>query len=49
MTLRDAEGKTRAVLGHVTLGGARTGTTEQRPASSLVLFDKDEKVIWMAP
>jgi len=26
-----------------------TGTVEQRPASSLVLFDRDGKVIWKAP
>ncbi len=39
----------RAVLGHTTLENPRTGVKEQRPPSSLVLFDKDGKVIWKAP
>jgi len=43
------ENRNRAVLGHTALEGKATGTVEQRPASSLVLFDRDGKVIWRAP
>lgn len=49
LTLRDERFNTRAVLGHTKLEITRTGTVEQHPASSLVLFDKDGKVIWKAP
>jgi hypothetical protein len=48
LVLRD-ENRNRAVLGHAALEATATGTVEQRPASSLVLFDKDGKVIWKAP
>lgn len=37
-----------ALLGQVGLQ-AKSGVVEQRAASSLVLFDKDGKVIWKAP
>ncbi len=47
--LYDEAGKIRASVGHVDLTATRTGSLEERPASSLVLFDKDEKVIWRAP
>ncbi len=43
------QNRDRAVLGHTELEGKATGTVEQRPASSLVLFDRDGKVIWRAP
>jgi hypothetical protein len=43
------EDAARAVLGHTALEATATGTVEQRPASSLVLFDKDGKVIWKVP
>jgi len=49
LILQDENGKERAVLGHTALETTRTGTVEQRPASSLVLFDKDGKVLWGAP
>jgi len=48
LVLRD-ENRNRAVLGHTALEATATGTVEQRPASSLVLFDKDGKAIWRAP
>ena len=47
--LSDERGTGRAVLGGTTLENKTTGVAEQRPASSLVLFDKDGKVIWKAP
>lgn len=47
--LGDENGKPRAVLGHVDLVGTSEGRVEKRPASSLVLFDKDGKVLWKAP
>ena len=47
--LSDEAGKTRAVLGVTTLQVVRTGETRTTPASSLVLFDKNRKVIWEAP
>jgi len=49
LVLRDENSKDRAALGHTALEGTATGTVEQRPASSLVLFDRDGKVIWKAP
>jgi len=49
ISLRDAVGRERAVLGRTDLEGLRTGTIEQRPGSSLVLFDKDGTVFWKAP
>lgn len=47
--LSDKEGTKRAVLGHTALETIRTGVVEQTAASSLVLFDKDGKVLWKAP
>lgn len=38
-----------AVLGSTNLEQAQTGVIEKRPASSLVFFNKDGKVIWEAP
>ena len=50
MNLYDKDGKTvRATFGNVTLQTIRTGGIQQRPASSLVLFDKDGKVLWSTP
>ena len=43
------DGKLRAVLGSSEIEITRTGQTVKQPASSLVLFDKDEKVIWRVP
>ena len=47
--VRDASGNTRAVLGSTVLETTQTGAVEKRPPSSLVLFDKNGKVIWSAP
>ncbi len=48
--LEIADGKgARAVLGSIDLETTATGSVEQRPASSLVLFNKDGKVIWQTP
>lgn len=49
LTLSDSTGRARAVLGEVELVTERTGKTDKLPPSSLVLFDKDGKVIWRAP
>ncbi|HEY5865707.1 MAG TPA: hypothetical protein VI542_09185, partial [Candidatus Tectomicrobia bacterium] len=38
----------RAILGNTTLEHTTTGVSEKRPASSLVLFNKD-KVFWKTP
>jgi hypothetical protein len=48
LALADDNGKLRAVLGHVPLRMS-TGEVEHRPASSLVLLDKDSRLIWKAP
>jgi hypothetical protein len=47
LRLYDEKSKTRAVLGPTEL--ETTGTGEQRPESSLVLFDRDGKVLWQTP
>lgn len=47
--LMDEKGTTRAVLGHMKLEHPATGVAEERPVSSLVLFDKAAKVLWKAP
>jgi hypothetical protein len=47
--LADEQGKPRAVLGALALKTIGTGATEQRAESSLVLFDKEGKVLWHAP
>jgi hypothetical protein len=39
----------RAVLGKASLEIPRTGSVESLPLSSLVLFDKEGKLIWRAP
>jgi hypothetical protein len=49
LLLKDDSGTPRAVLGHAELGNHLTGSIEQRPASSLVLFDNNGKSIWQAP
>lgn len=49
LTLFDQAGKLRAALGHAKLEAIGTGATENRAVSSLVLFDKDGKVLWEAP
>jgi len=47
--LFDENENIRAALGHTALESKTTGTVEQRPASSLVLFDRDGKAIWSVP
>ena len=49
LDLSDAAGKVRAVLGITSTEVVRTGEERRRSESSLVLFDKDGKVIWQAP
>ena len=49
LNLYDNDGKLRAALGSTDLQTTRTGETHQRQPSSLVLFDKDGKVLWSAP
>jgi hypothetical protein len=49
LTLRDEQFKDRAVVGSVALQQTKTGSTEARPPSSLVLFDKEGRVIWKVP
>ncbi len=48
MTLADAKGY-KAVLGNVALESPATGKTSETSAASLVLFDKNKKVLWSAP
>lgn len=47
--LRDGEGNLRASLGTTDLETTRTGATQKTAESSLVLFDKEGKVMWQAP
>jgi len=49
LSLLDKKGDTRAVLGRTTLDNTRTGSTEIRAPSSLVLFDEEGNVVWSAP
>jgi hypothetical protein len=49
LRLADDAGKTRATLGAAELERTHTGVIEKRPTSSLVLLDKEGKVIWKAP
>jgi hypothetical protein len=49
LEFRDRKGTARAVLGTAGLRTVRTGSTERTAESSLVLFDKDGKVLWRAP
>ena len=48
LTIEDNEGYS-TVLGRSDFVQAKTGKQEQTPAASLVLFDKDKKVLWAAP
>lgn len=49
LNIEDEKGTSRVVLGQTKLENKATGVTEERPLSSLVLFDKDGKVVWQAP
>ena len=48
LVLKDKEGYSTEI-GRTELVVPRTGKTGQTPAASLVLFDKDKKVLWAAP
>jgi hypothetical protein len=48
LTVVDKEGYS-SILGRSDLLMPNTGKKEQRSAASLVLFDKDKKVLWAAP
>jgi hypothetical protein len=45
----DVQGLPGLVLGRIELKTRATGTVEQRSGASLVMFDKDGKVMWQAP
>lgn len=49
ISIGQAGGGTRAVLGSTSLESRKTGDTENLAPSSLVLFDKDGKVIFRVP
>jgi hypothetical protein len=49
LMLYDRAEKERAGLGAISLPDTRTGTTQQRSESSLVLSDIEGKVMWQAP
>jgi hypothetical protein len=49
LSLADKSGMPRAILGSISLETTKTGTVQNRPPSSLVLFDKDGKVIQALP
>ena len=49
VALNDADGVLRAVLGSTSLETIQTGAVTKRAPSSLVLFDKEGKVIFQAP
>lgn len=42
-------GGLRAVLGRAKLEAVQSGKEEERPVSSLVLFDEEGRVLWRAP
>ncbi len=47
--LRDDKAQTRLVIGTTEVTNRIKGTIERRPESSLVMFNKDGKLIWSAP
>jgi hypothetical protein len=49
MYLQDEAGKTRAALGSVSVLANTTGEKTIRAESSLLLFDKDGRLMWQAP
>ncbi len=49
LQLQDKNGRIRAVLGHIELEKLRTGTIIKKPASSLILFRENGKIIWETP
>jgi len=49
IVLRDNNAQTRLVLGTYEMTSRTRGTIEKRPESSMVMFNKDGKLIWSAP
>ena len=49
LSIHDGKLRERVVLGSTRLRNTRTGSTEIRASSSLVLFDEEGKVVWSAP
>lgn len=49
LIMRDKDAQTRIVLGSAEVTSKLRGTTEKKPISSIVMFDKDGKLIWSAP
>lgn len=49
MILKDNEAQTRLILGTSEVTSRFKGTIEKRPPSSLVMFNKEGKLIWSAP
>lgn len=49
LVLRDSDANTRLALGGTELISTRKGAEEHRAESSLVMFNKEGKVIWSAP
>lgn len=47
--LRDDKAQTRLVVGTTEITNRLKGTIERRPESSIVMFNKDGKLIWSAP
>lgn len=48
LSLEDKEGYSTEI-GRTDLVVTKTGRKEQTPAASVVLFDKEKKVLWSAP
>ncbi|MFQ5850925.1 MAG: hypothetical protein ACE5JU_10095, partial [Candidatus Binatia bacterium] len=49
LTIFDKDGTSRAVLGSTSLEAIGTGAITERPESSLVLFNREGRVIWSTP
>lgn len=47
--MQDGDHQARVVLGYIGSEHIARGVVQQRPPSSLMLFDKDGKLIWEAP
>jgi len=47
--LYDTDGNHRAALGHASTEVVRTGIAMEHPESTLILLNKDGKVLWSAP
>jgi hypothetical protein len=49
ISLNDAEGNNRVVIGNTKTVTRKTGAQHQHPVSSMILFNENNKVIWEAP